>query len=262
MKTLGFVGAGNMGSALIRGLIRFGAIAPENVYVAGHHPEKLCAFQAEMGFRVCDCISEVIEKCDAILFAVKPYHIEALLSEHREALQKKIFLSVISGYDYDRYEKLLLPGTAHLYIMPNTPAGVGAGTFLFEEKHSLKSEDYDQIVWMFEKIGAVIPLPSRLMGVGAAVAGCGPAFVAMAMEALADAAVKYGVPRALSYRLVGQMMLGTAKMQMETGMHPGELKDGVCSPAGTTICGVQALEKAGMRAAFMDAVDAVMNRKG
>jgi len=261
MKTLGFVGAGNMGSALIRGLIHSGAIEAKHVYVCGHHPEKLKAFSEEMGFTVCPDIESVIRASDAVLFAVKPYHIENVLDECRDMLRGKIMLSVINGYDFEKYEPLLHPDTPHLYIMPNTPASVGAGVFMFETRHSLPEDEFSQITEMFSKAGEVVHLPSRLMGAGAAVAGCGPAFIAMTIEALSDAAVKYGIPRKLSYQLAGQMVMGTAKMLMETGMHPGEIKDGVCSPLGTTICGVQALEKAGMRSAFMDAVDAVMNRK-
>lgn len=259
MKKLGFLGAGNMGGALIRGLIEQSAIEAENVYVCGHHPEKLAAFSAELGFHVCPDRKSLYEACDAILFAVKPYHIEDILKADREMLKNKAVLSVISGYDFERYQPLLDESTRVLYLMPNTPACVGEGVFMFESRHSLTEEEHEWAKGMFSAVGRVFSLPSRLMPAGAAVAGCGPAFIAMAMEALSDAGVKYGIPRALSYELIAQMALGTAKMQLETGMHPGMMKDGVCSPAGTTIRGVQALEKAGMRAAFMDAVDAVMN---
>ena len=261
MKTLGIIGAGNMGSALIRGLIQFGAVAAENVVVCGHHPEALEGFRKELGFRVASDVGETVRLCDLVLFAVKPYHIEAILRENFDLLRGKAMLSVIAGYDFDRYQPLLPPDTRCLYIMPNTPAGVGEGVLMFEEKHSLTQEEFAWVRDAFGKIGQVVSLPSRLMAVGSAVAGCGPAFVAMAMEALADAAVKYGVPRALAYRLVSQMTLGTAKLQLVTGQHPGVIKDGVCSPMGTTIRGVEALERAGMRAAFMDAVDAVMEKK-
>lgn len=258
MKKLGFLGAGNMGGALIRGLIEFGAIDADNVYVCGHHPEKLRAFSKELGFHISESLEQMAKDTDAILFAVKPYHIEAVLEESGDCLKDKIMLSVISGYDFDRYEKLLPPSVRHLYIMPNTPSSVGEGVLMFEEKHNLTESEHAWVFDMFSKIGSVFTLPSRLMPAGAAVAGCGPAFIAMVLEALSDAGVKYGIPRKTAYALAAQMTLGTAKMQLETGLHPGEIKDGVCSPLGTTIRGVQALEKAGMRSAFMDAVDAVM----
>lgn len=258
MQKLGFLGAGNMGGALIRGLIKFGAIDAHDVYVCGHHPEKLRAFSQELGFHVCETLEEMAKKTDAILFAVKPYHIENVLKESGACLKDKVMLSVISGYDFDRYDNLLDASVRHLYIMPNTPSSVGEGVLMFEEKHNLTDEEFSWVHGMFSKIGSVFTLPSRLMGAGAAVAGCGPAFIAMVLESLADAGVKYGIPRKTAYALCAQTALGTAKMQMETGLHPGEIKDGVCSPLGTTIRGVQALEKAGMRSAFMDAVDAVM----
>ena len=258
MRKLGFLGAGNMGGALIRGLIEFNAIEAENVYVCGHHPEKLKAFSEELGFHVSETLEEMAEKTDAILFAVKPYHIEDVLMNSGACLKDKIMLSVISGYDFDRYAPLLDSSVRHLYIMPNTPSSVGEGVLMFEEKHNLNKDEYEWVYGMFSKIGRVFTLPSRLMPAGAAVAGCGPAFIAMALEALSDAGVKYGIPRKTAYALASQMALGTSKMQMETNLHPGQIKDGVCSPLGTTIRGVQALEKAGMRSAFMDAVDAVM----
>ncbi len=259
MNRLGFIGAGNMGSALIRGLIDFDGMAADHVYACGHHPEILNAFARKKGFHVCETVDELLNECDAVLLAVKPKHIEALLSEYREGLIGKTVLSVVSGYDFARTQTLLAPGARFLYIMPNTPCEVGAGTFLFEKAHSLPDAEYADVRRRFERMGRVLEVPSNLMAVGAAVAGCGPAFVAMMLEALADAAVKHGVPRALAYELASQMTVGAATLQLKTGVHPGQLKDAVCSPGGTTIRGVQALEKAGMRAAFMDAVDAVMN---
>ncbi len=259
MNRLGFIGAGNMGSALIRGLIDCGGMPADQVYVCGHHPEILNEFAQKEGFRVCESVEDLLNECDTVLFAVKPKHIEALISAHREELAGKTVLSVVTGYDFARMQTLLARGTRYLYIMPNTPCEVGAGTFLFEEKHSLYESEYADVQRRFEKMGRVLKVPSNLMGIGAAIAGCGPAFAAMMLEALADAAVKHGVPRAMAYEMASQMMMGAAALQLKTGAHPGQMKDAVCSPGGTTIRGVQALEKAGMRSAFMDAVDAVMN---
>ena len=112
----------------------------------------------------------------------------------------------------------------------------------------------------FESLGVVEELPTHLMGIGGSVSGCGPAFCAMVIEALADAGVKYGLPRATAYRLASQTLAGTGKMQLATGQHPGAIKDGVCSPAGSTIRGVEALERAGLRAAMLDAIQATMER--
>ena len=129
-----------------------------------------------------------------------------------------------------------------------------------EEKNSLLEEERAEVKKLFEALGIVIELPVHLMGIGGALTGCGPAFIDLIIEALGDAGVKYGVPRKQAYEMVSQMILGSAKLQLETGEHPGVLKDNVCSPAGTTICGVDALEHAGIRAGFIDAIDAIMNK--
>lgn len=258
MKTLGLIGAGNMGSALLKGLIQFGGISADNVYVCGHHPEALDALRAELGFTICSSARELIHASDDVLIAVKPYHIEALLSEHFDALKGKNVLSVVAGYGYERLEALVAPETRHLSIMPNTPSAIGEGVLLFEQAHSLTPSDYSRVKMMFESCGRVIELSSHLMGAGGVVSGCGPAFIAMVIEALSDAAVKYGIPRAQAYELVSAMVAGTAKLQQKTGLHPAIIKDGVCSPLGSTIRGVEALERAGLRSALIEAVNAAM----
>ena len=142
--------------------------------------------------------------------------------------------------------------------MPNTPAKVGEGVMLFEETNSLEAEERQERMDMFSALGLVEEIPTHLMGIAGTLTGCGPAFIDLVIEALGDAGVKYGGPRAQAYAMVSQMILGSAKLQLETGEHPGVLKDNVCSPAGTTIRGVAALELAGLRAAFLDAVDGIM----
>ena len=135
---------------------------------------------------------------------------------------------------------------------------VGEGVSLFEKTNSLTEEEHYQIRNLFKAIGSVEELDDSLMKIGMAITGCGPAFVDLMIEALGDAGVKYGLPRKQAYALASQMILGSAKLQLETGEHPGVLKDNVCSPAGTTIKGVDALEHNGIRAAFIDAIDAIM----
>ena len=164
-----------------------------------------------------------------------------------------------AGWPFERYEALL-PGTRHLSTMPNTPVRVCAGVFLLEEKHSLTPEEYVLVQELFGHLGLVQPVESRLLGIAGTLSGCGPAFVSMFIEALGDAGVKHGLPRAMAYRLAGQMGAGTGRMQVETGAHPGAMKDAVCSPGGTTIVGVAELERGGMRAAVINAVDAIQNK--
>lgn len=131
---------------------------------------------------------------------------------------------------------------------------------LFESENSLLPDERADILKKFESLGVVEELPSRLMGVGGAISGCGPAFCALVIEALADAGVKYGLPRRTAYRLASKTLSGTGEMQLQTALHPGEMKDQVCSPGGTTIRGVEALEKNGLRAALLAAVQAIMEK--
>ena len=138
--------------------------------------------------------------------------------------------------------------------MPNTPAMVGEGMSLIEESHSLLPNEYEFVKGLFSSIGEIEVLPSHLMGVGGALSGCGPAYVYMVIEALADGAVLEGMPRTLAYKLASQTVLGAGKMQRETKLHPGILKDNVCSPGGTTIQGVSALEEGKIRSAFIKAI--------
>jgi pyrroline-5-carboxylate reductase len=142
--------------------------------------------------------------------------------------------------------------------MPNTPAMVGEGMFLFEETTSLSADELCFFKDLFGAIGTVMTLPSSLMGIGGAVSGCGPAFVDLMLEAFADAAVLYGLPRDKALALISTTVKGSAKLQLETGLHPGVLKDMVCSPAGSTIRGVAALEENGFRAACIAAIRAIM----
>ena len=142
--------------------------------------------------------------------------------------------------------------------MPNTPAMVGEGTFLFEETTSFAAEELAAVRALFAAIGTVETLPTSLMGIGGALSGCGPAFVDLLIEAFADAGVLYGMPRDQALRLVSGTVKGAAVLQLETGLHPGVLKDMVCSPGGSTIRGVAALEKCGYRAACIAAIDAIM----
>ena len=146
-------------------------------------------------------------------------------------------------------------------IMPNTPAMVGSGVIIFEEKNSLEKKEREQIRALFNPLGMVAEVPTALMGICGAVTGCGPAFADMMIEAYADAAVKYGVPRGLAYPLVSQTLFGSAKLQLMTGLHPGALKDQVTSPGGTTIRGVAALEENGFRHACIASIDAIMEFK-
>ena len=256
---LGFIGFGNMAQAIAEGLLRSKALEPEQICACAKDWDKLCAATQPRGMRPCRDAREVAEAADVVIVAVKPHLIEEVLSPVRGQLADKAVVSVAAGWPFERYEALL-PGTRHLSTMPNTPVRVCAGVFLLEEKHSLTPEEYVLVQELFGHLGLVQPVESRLLGIAGTLSGCGPAFVSMFIEALGDAGVKHGLPRAMAYRLAGQMVAGTGRMQVETGAHPGAMKDAVCSPGGTTIVGVAELERGGMRAAVINAVDAIQNK--
>ena len=260
MKKLAFIGLGNMGRAICSGLIAGGAVAAEDVRGYAPHWDRLEAYARETGIAPCRSAQEAVEGADTVLIAVKPYVIEGVLAELRDALKGKALISVALGYDFARLRALVDESTRVQFVMPNTPAMVGAGVMLFEQASSLLPQERTEIMARFESLGVVEELPTHLMGIGGSVSGCGPAFCAMVIEALVDAGVKYGLPRATAYRLASQTLAGTGKMQLATGQHPGAIKDGVCSPAGSTIRGVEALERAGLRAAMLDAIQATMER--
>ena len=258
MKTLGFIGMGNMAKAIVEGIIKSEFLCGKNIYAYAPHQDKLRKNAESIGFHPCRTMEELLEKADTVVMACKPYQIEGVLDEYRGALAGKALVSIAAGWDFARYAPLVDESTRVQFIMPNTPAMVGEGVMIFEQTHSLKDEERKELMAMFSALGLVEEIPSSLMGIAGTLTGCGPAFVDLVIEALGDAGVKYGVPRAQAYALISQMILGSAKLQLETGEHPGVLKDNVCSPAGTTIRGVNALERAGMRAAFLDAVDSIM----
>jgi pyrroline-5-carboxylate reductase len=173
-------------------------------------------------------------------------------------LDGKNLVSVAVSWNYERYRAILGDLVKVQYVMPNTPAMVREGVMLFEKENSLEAEERAQIMDLFSSVGEVIELAGNLMGIGGAVSGCGPAFVDLFIEGYADAAVKYGIPRDIAYKMVSQTLLGSAKLQLETGEHPGVLKDKVCSPGGTTIRGVASLEESGFRNACIKSIDRIM----
>ena len=260
MKTLGFLGMGNMAKAVSGGLIQKGVLVPENIFAYTPHPDKLAQTAQAQGFRPCATPEELVERSDAVLVAVKPYLVEEVLAPLKGLLKNKVLLSVAAGWDFARYETILDPSTRHLFIMPNTPALVGDGVLILEEAHSLTPAEFEEVSRWMAALGEVVTLPSHLMNIGGTVSSCSPAFFALIAEALADAGVMYGLPRQTAYDLAAQAMAGSGKMLLQTGMHPGQLKDMVCSPNGTTIAGVAAMEDKGARAALIEAVKAAMAR--
>ena len=175
-------------------------------------------------------------------------------------LDGKPLFSVVNAWDLSMYRDLCGGGVRVLCLMPNTPVAVGAGTVIFAREHSLTPDEYAAAEAWFSCLGAVVVLDGEKMAAASAISGCGPAYLYMVIEALGDAGVKNGLPRATAYRLAASTVIGAGRMVLEERGHPGALKDAVCSPGGTTIRGVAALEEAGMRAAFIKAVDAAAGK--
>ena len=262
MERFGFIGMGNMAKALANGFIASGALQKEQVFAYAPNQEKLRKNAEAIGFTPVAELSELIDRCDTLIMACKPYQIEGVLNEIGERIAGKVLLSVAAGWDHAKYNAYPFLDRARIqFIMPNTPAMVKEGVFLFEESNSLTEEECTQAKSLFQVLGLVEVLPSHLMGIGGAISGCSPAFVDLFMESYADAAVKYGIPRDTAYKLVSQAVLGSAKLQQETGLHPAILKDQVCSPNGTTIRGVAALDENGFRHACISSIDAIMDYK-
>ncbi len=254
---LGFIGFGNMGRAICDGLIKAEAVDPKKIYACAKDWEKLLDNTEERGINACEAAEETIDNSDMIIIAVKPYMVRTVLEPVKHLLLGKAVVSIAAGCDFNTYEDFLIEGTNHISTIPNTPVSVGRGIFVCEKKHSLTDEQLQAFKNIFSSIAQLEFVESKLLSVAGTLSGCGPAFAAMFIEALGDAGVKYGLTRDTAYRLAAQMISGTGAMQIETGQHPGAMKDAVCSPGGTTIRGVSALEEEGFRTAIIKAIDAI-----
>lgn len=260
MKKIAFIGMGNMAQALAQGFIKSGKVNASDIFAYAPNQEKLNANAERIGFTPCTSVKNALEKADTVFMACKPYQVESVLLEIKDDLKDKVLVSIALGWNFEKYNALLNQTVRIQFVMPNTPAMAGEGVFLFEKSNSLKEEERKEIHELFSALGIVEELPDNLMGIGGAISGCGPAFVDLFIEAYADAAVKYGIPRSTAYKLVSQTVLGSAKLQLETGEHPAVLKDNVCSPSGSTIRGVTALEEYGLRNACIKSIDKIMGK--
>ena len=253
---IGFIGFGNMASAMADGWLASSQVSPEQLYACAGHYDKLLERTAPRGMHACLNATELVGKVDLVVVAIKPYLIEGVLGPIANQLADVPFISVAAGWDCAAYEKLL-PGTRHVSTIPNTPVSIDEGVIACERVTTLSAAEHELASDLLDLLGTVVEVETRLLSVAGTVGGCGPAFIAMVIEALGDAAVKHGIPRATAYEMVSQMVAGTAKLQLKTGAHPGAMKDAVCSPGGTTIKGVAELEACGLRSAFIRAIDAI-----
>ncbi len=248
---IGIVGTGNMGGALMEAFARGG----HEMRACNHTREKLEAVCAKTGAVPADTNRSAIEGADLILLAVKPVAMDGVLAELREAVTAgQIIVSIAVGLPVSHYAEILGADKKIVRAMPNTPAAVRAGMTAFTFGENVTAEEQETVLSLFSLAGETAVLPERLMNAVSALTGSGPAYAYMFLEAMADGACCAGIPRDQAYKLAAQTLLGAAKMVLETGKHPGVLKDEVCSPGGTTIRAVAELEKRGMRAALMEAI--------
>ncbi len=258
-QKIGFIGCGNMGGAILSGALDSGVLKKEQVCVYDIRPEIIAQVQA-MGVPTAVSNESLSEQCDIIILAVKPQNAAEALGSTGRMLTGKAVISIVAGWTTEKLESCISGQARVLRTMPNTPALVFEGAFAFCSDNDLREEEKAAATGLFEAIGIVEWIPEKLMDAVCGLSGGGPAYTAMFIEALADGAVKQGLPRATAYRLASQTVMGTAKMILEKDIHPGELKDMVTSPGGTTIEGCERLEKGGMRYAVMDCVRAATEK--
>ena len=251
---LGVIGFGNMGGAIVKGALRKGTLRKEDVNVYDILFAKNTE-AAEMGLNVCADDEAVCAESDIILLAVKPQQMEEALGMCGKALAGKAMMSIVAGVSIARLKDAIDGEKPRiLRLLPNTPALVFEGAFGLCRETDLTTEEKAFAVGLCESIGVVEWVREYDIDAVCGLSGGGPAYAAMFIEALADGGVKQGLTRTVAMKLAAQTVLGTARLILETGMHPGEVKDMVSSPAGTTIEGVEALERGGFRHAVMRAV--------
>lgn len=261
MNKIGFIGIGNMGGTLAKIAIR--TCGGQSVFVSSRTMEKARIFAEENG-----CIAmrngSLAERADMIFLGVKPQKMTELFDEIAPILANRydrfVLVTMAAGLTCEKIAELAGGDYPVIRIMPNTPALVGGGVIPYCGSDNVTEEDFADLERALGVAGLVTKLPENLIDAASALSGCGPAFVYIFIEALADAAVSCGLPRDLALKFAAQTVLGSAKMVLETGQHPGTLKDAVCSPAGSTIAGVRALEDGSFRAVAGNAVLAAYKR--
>ncbi len=261
MKKIGFIGVGSMGGTLAKIAIR--SCGGQSVFVSSRTPEKAQRFAEENGCLAMRNVA-LAERADVIFLGVKPQKMSEVLEQIAPALagryERFVLVTMAAGLTCEKITELAGGDYPVIRIMPNTPALVGQGVIPYCGSESVLEEDFADLEQILSGAGLVTKLPEALIDAASALSGCGPAFVYIFIEALADAAVSCGLPRGTALEFAAQTVLGAGKMVLETGQHPGTLKDAVCSPAGSTIAGVRALEDGAFRAAAENAVLAAYKR--
>ena len=255
-RKVGFIGAGRMAEALARGVLRAGVASAQDLYASDPSAQRRLLFSGEIGVRMLAGNAEVMGAAGVIVLAVKPQIVPAVVEEIAPAVTPAhLIVSIAPGITLAWLEEKLCTDRL-VRVMPNTPALVGEGAAAFCRGPGTDDSDAALVEQMLSAVGICVEVEEKLMDAVTGLSGSGPAYVYLAIEALSDGGVKMGLSRQVAMRLAAQTVMGAARMVLETGRHPGELKEQVTTPGGTTIEGLRALENAGVRKAFMDAVEA------
>ena len=256
-KKIGFIGCGNMGTAIIGGLLKAGLFAKEDIMASTVVEADVQRMKDAYGIEVTFDNTKIADFADIILLAVKPNVFPVVIPQIKDCIKDgTLILSIAAGQTIEKIEALFERRIHLVRIMPNTPALVGASMSALCKNNLVTDEEMEIALQIFNSFGEAEVVPESLMDVVTGISGSSPAYVYMFIEAMADAAVADGMPRAQAYKFAAQAVLGSAKMVLETGEHPGKLKDNVCSPGGTTIAAVAVLEEEGLRSAVIKGVRA------
>jgi len=258
---IGFIGLGNMASAMIGGILKKGICRPEEIIGSSKTEATANSMAQKYGIVAGTDNQETARQADVVVLAVKPIFMQDVITQIKDIVDdSKLVISIAAGRSIAWIEQAFGRKLRIVRCMPNTPAMVGEGCTCICLKEDVDKADEELVLQLMNSFGKASILPERLMNAFIGVAGSAPAYVFLFIEAMADAAVQAGMPRKQAYEFAAQSVLGSARMVLETGMHPGELKDMVCSPGGTTIEAVKVLEEKGFRAAVIDAIEACVNK--
>lgn len=252
---IGFIGCGNMAKAIISGLTDSRTFKPEEIIVSDHDRNQLLDAKDRYGVNITANNSELVLESEMIVLAVKPQVLSEVINEICDTVsENKLIISIVAGQSINKIESMFGGNIKLIRTMPNTPALAGEGMTAVCRNCNVTDLELEYALKILTSFGKAEVIPEKLMDAVVAVSGSAPAYVAMFIEAMADAAVMEGMPRKQAYMFAEQTVYGTAKLLMDTGMHPAELKDMVCSPAGTTIGAVKVLEEKGFRSAVIEAM--------
>lgn len=258
---IGFLGAGKMATALAKGWIAAGLLSPAGCRASDPVTAARQAFAAETGGCASASNREVVESSDVLLLAVKPQNMAEVLAEIAPLVgPRHLTISIAAGVILDKLGEALGPNARLVRVMPNTPCLVGASASAYAPAAAATTDDVALVDRLLNVVGTAFRLPEHLLDAVTGLSGSGPAFVYTVIDALSDGGVRVGLPRDVATALAAQTVLGAARMVLETGLHIGVLRDQVTSPGGTTIAGLHALERGGLRAALIDAVEAATRR--